>query len=223
MRRKAEALAREMADGTPQDIAAREALEESESTIGNALGTIAEPDADTGTPNLGDIIDSEELQSLMENFHKITQIGGAILDISGNVLVGVAWKDICTKFHRAHPETAKNCLESDLALAKGLPAGTFKAYRCKNNMWDMVSPIKVGEKHLGNIYIGQFFYEDEDVDRELFEKQARRYGFDETEYLAALDRVPRLKRETVESAMTFYAKLAGMISSLSYGKIKLSR
>jgi len=90
-------------------------------------------------------------------------------------------------------------------------------------MWDMVSPIKIGEKHLGNIYIGQFFYDDEHVDCELFRKQARRYGFDETEYLAALDRVPRLKRETVESAMRFYAKLAGMISSLSYGKIRLSR
>ena len=206
-----------------EERAAREALEESEATIRKKLKAITEPDGDIGTLNLGDIIDSEELQTMMEDFYKTTQIGGAILDISGKVLVGVAWTDICTKFHRVHPDTAKNCLESDLALANGVPAGTFKAYRCKNNMWDMVSPIKIGGKHLGNIYIGQFFYDDEHVDYELFRMQARRYGFDETEYLAALDRVHRLKRETVESAMTFYTKLAGMISSLSYSKIKLSR
>ncbi|MGM0419061.1 MAG: PocR ligand-binding domain-containing protein, partial [Thermodesulfobacteriota bacterium] len=202
---------------------AQKALEESEATIKKKLNAILEPEGNIDKLNLGDIIDSEKLQALLEDFYKFSKICSAILDISGNVLVAVGWQDICTKFHRVHPDTAKNCLESDLALASDVPAGNFKAYYCKNNMWDMVSPLQIGGKHLGNIYIGQFFYEDEHVDYELFRKQARQYGFDEKEYIAALDRVPRLKRETVKSAMTFYAKLAGMISSLSYSKIKLSR
>jgi PAS domain S-box-containing protein len=202
---------------------AEEALRESEATIRNKLKVILEPEGDIETLNLADIINVEELQPMMESLFKTTSVGGAILDISGKVLVSSAMEDICAKFHRVNPDTAKNCLESDLALADGVPAGTFKAYRCKNNMWDMVSPIVVGGKHLGNIYIGQLFYEDEQVDYELFRKQARQHGFDETEYMAALDRVPRLKRETVDSAMAFYAKFAGMISSLSYSKIKLSR
>ncbi len=213
--------------GFIQDITeqkqAEEALRESEATIRNKLHAILEPDGDIETLNLADIIDSDELQTLMEDFHNITQIGGAILDISGNVLVGVGWADICTKFHRVHLDTANNCLQSDLTLASRVPVGTFKSYRCKNNMWDMVSPIEIGGKHLGNIYIGQFFYEDEPVDYELFKRQARQHDFDEKEYIAALDRVPRLKRETINSAMAFYSKLAVMISSLSYSKIKLSR
>jgi len=65
--------------------------------------------------------------------------------------------------------------------------------------------------------------DDEHVDYELFRKQARQYGFDETEYLAALDRVPRFKRELLQYAMTYYARLAVMISSLSHTKIKLSK
>jgi PAS domain S-box-containing protein len=206
-----------------KERAAREALRESEATVKNKLRAILEPEGDIETLNLADILDTDELQTVMEDLFKATNVGGAILDIHGNVLVGSAWTDICTKFHRVHPETAQNCLQSDLALATGVPAGKFKAYRCRNNMWDMVSPIEIGGKHLGNIYIGQFFFRDEHVDYELFRKQARQYGFDETEYLAALDRVPRLKRETVEAAMMFYARLAGMISSLSYSKIKLSR
>ena len=213
--------------GTHVDITDRkkteEALRQSEATIRKKLKAILEPEGDIETLNLTDIVDTDELQTMMEDLFKTTNVGGAILDISGKILVSTTMEDICAKFHRAHPDTSKNCRESDLALASGVPAGTFKAYRCKNNMWDLVSPIEIGGKHMGNIYIGQFFYEDEHVDYELFRKQARQHGFDETEYMAALDRVPRLNRETVASAISFYARFAGMISSLSYSKIKLSR
>ena len=200
-----------------------EALRESEATIRKRLKAITEPEGDIDTLELADIIDVEELQLLMEDTFKVAKVGGAILDVSGNILVCTTMEDICREFHRVHPDTAKNCLESDLALATGVPAGTFKAYRCKNNMWDMVTPLEIGGKHLGNIYIGQFFFAEEDVDYEVFRKQARQHGFDETAYIAALDRVPRLKREAVDRAMTFYSRLARMISSLSYTTIKLSR
>ena len=200
-----------------------EGLRESEASIRKKLKAITEPDGDIDTLNLADIIDYEELQTMMEDFYNLSGIGGAILDISGKILVGVAWQEICSKFHRVHPDTLKNCLESDLNLTEGVPEGTCKAYRCKNNMWDIVTPIMVDEKHLGNIYIGQFFFEDEVIDYELFRNQARQYGFDETEYLAALDRVPRFSRESVDRAMDFYSKLAKMISSLSYTTLKLSK
>jgi PAS domain S-box-containing protein len=179
--------------------------------------------APSASSPLADIINCQALQTMMEDFYRLTKIGSALLDLSGNVLVAVGWQDICMKFHRVHPDTLQNCRESDVILASGVPAGTFKAYRCKNNLWDMVTPIAVGGKHLGNVYLGQFFFEDEIPDRELFQSQARQHGFDETEYLAALDRVPRWSRETVDAAMAFYAKLAGMISSLSYTTVELSR
>jgi len=200
-----------------------EALRESEAAVSKKLKAITQPEGDIGSLELADIIDTEELRLLMEETFKISKVGGAILDVSGKILVSTTMEDICGEFHRVHPDTAKNCFESDLALAGGVPAGTFKAYRCKNNMWDMVTPLEIGGKHVGNIYVGQFFYEDEDVDYEEFRRQARLHGFDESAYIAALDRVPRLKRETVDRAMAFYLKLAEMISSLSYTTIKLSR
>ncbi len=57
----------------------------------------------------------------------------------------------------------------------------------------------------------------------MFRAQAKRYGFDEQKYLAALERVPRWSHEHVEAVMSFYTKLAGMISSLSLSTIKLAR
>jgi polar amino acid transport system substrate-binding protein len=45
----------------------------------------------------------------------------AILDVSGKILVAIGWQDICTKFHRYHPDTLKNCIESDTILAEFQP------------------------------------------------------------------------------------------------------
>ncbi len=202
---------------------AEEALRLSEATVRKKLKAITEPNGDIDTLILSDIIDTEILQSIMEDFYQLTGMLGAVLDLSGNVLIAVGWQDICTKFHRCHPETLKNCTESDTILSNGVPAGTFKAYRCKNNMWDMVTPIMIGERHVGNVFFGQFFYEDETPDIEVFREQSRHYGFDEGKYLDALSRVPRFSREEVNTGMQFYAKLAGIISTLSFSAIKRSR
>ncbi len=202
---------------------AQEALQRSEITIRNKLKAITEPQADVATLELSDIIDVDMLQSLMEDFYRLTGMLGAVLDISGKVLVAVGWQDICTKFHRCHPDTHKNCLESDTLLTNGVAPGTFKRYNCKNNMWDMVTPLMIGERHVGNVFIGQFFYENEVPNVVLFREQARRHGFDESDYMAALDRVPRFSREAVDSGMRFYSKLAEIISTLSFSTLQQSR
>lgn len=81
----------------------------------------------------------------------------------------------------------------------------------------------VGGRHVGNVFIGQFFLEGETPDIEFFRNQARRYGFDEGEYLQALERVPRFSQETVDAGMRFYSRLSELISSLSYSSIQQSR
>lgn len=202
---------------------AEDSLLQSEAFIRNKLKVILDPEGDIGELQLSDFINTKELQAIMEDFYKLTHIGIGILDLKGNVLVGVGWQDICTKFHRVNPETLKNCIESDVILSAGVLNGESKAYRCRNNLWDIMTPIVIGGKHLGNVCLGQFFYDDEVPDYKLFKNQAHSYGFDEQEYMAALNAVPRFSRETVNSTMIFYAKLAGIISSLSYSTIKLSR
>src|ERR1035437_4519976 len=90
---------------------------------------------------LSDIIDIPALQEMMDDLHTLIGVASAIIDLNGTVLVGSGWQDICVKFHRAQAESCKFCHESDTILSSGVPPGTFKSYRCKNNMWDMVTPI----------------------------------------------------------------------------------
>lgn len=200
-----------------------QALKASEERVRQKLESLLSPTADIGKLELVDIIDTSAIQSMMDDFYAITHIGIGIIDLKGKVLVGTGWQTICTAFHRSNPRTCAHCLESDTMLTKGVSPGTIREYKCKNNMWDIVTPIIVGGNHVGNLFLGQFLYDDETPDIELFRAQAVRYGFDEQAYLAALEQVPRWSRETVGTVMTFYTKFAWMISTLSFSNITLAR
>lgn len=171
---------------------------------------------------LSDVIDVSGLQEMMNEYHSLTGIGIGIIDLKGEVLVSTGWQDICVEFHRTQQESCRFCQESDIYLSNGVSPGTFREYRCKNSMWDIVTPIMLGNRHIGNIFLGQFLYDDEKPDYDLFRAQAKRFGYDETAYLAALDRVPRLSRETVATAMRFYSKLAQMISNSNFSNLVLA-
>ena len=71
-------------------------------------------------------------------------------------------------------------------------------------MWDIVTPIVVAGKHVGNLFLGQFF-------------------FGEEEYLSAVDRVPRWSEKTIDAVMVFFTRLTGVISELSRHNLELAR
>jgi len=200
-----------------------EALVESEQRVRHKLDCITSPEGDIGKLELADIIDAPALQSLVNDFYELTGMPMGLLDIKGRVLVGVGWQDACTKFHRVNAEACRNCLESDVQLSAGVAPGEYKIYKCKNNMWDVATPVMVGDRQFGNLFMGQFFFEEEPLDYEFFRWQAKEYGFDEQKYIAALEAVPRLSRETLDTSMHFFMKLADVLSRLSFGNLNLAR
>ena len=97
---------------------------------------------------LDEILNIEALQLLMDEFYFLTNIGISIIDKSGNILVSKGWQDICTKFHRIHPDACQNCIDSDKQFASKLHPGEFMQYKCKNSMWDIATQIVFDKIHL---------------------------------------------------------------------------
>jgi polar amino acid transport system substrate-binding protein len=217
----------EINDQLVQEVGERkkteEALQQTEEQLRLKLDSVLSPDADIEEQELSNIIDVPALESMMNDLCAVTNIGFSVIDLKGKVLVGTGWQDICAKFHRVNLETLKNCIESDLTLTQGVKQGEFRTFKCKNNMWDIVTPITIGGKHMANIHSGQFFFEDEKVNREVFVVQAEKYGFDKEAYMRAFDQIPKWSREKVKNLMVFYTKLAEIISKLSYSNLKLAK
>ena len=202
---------------------AEDALRQSEQHARLKLEKILSPVGGTDTFELAEIVDIPVIQSLINDFYTLTNIPVSLNDLKCNFLACVGWQEICTKFHRAHPETCRHCVESDIELSTGISPEEFKLYRCRNNMWDITTPIMVAGQQVGSIFSGQFFFEDEILDYELFRSQARKYGFNEEEYISALEKVPRLSRETVDAGMAFLMGFANILSQLSYSNINLAQ
>jgi len=166
-----------------------------------------------------DFIDFERLNTLLEGFNRSTGFVTAILDLEGNILSHSGWRKICTDFHRVHPESAMNCSKSDTELANRMGQDQkYYHYQCLNGLIDVAVPIVLEGDHVANLFTGQFFFEPPDIP--FFKKQARIYGFDEEAYLRALEEVPVVSREKVETLMGFLLDMTQLVSELTFQKME---
>jgi signal transduction histidine kinase/ActR/RegA family two-component response regulator len=177
---------------------------------------LPDPQLSPAEPRLAHLLDVAELQRLADANYAANGMPIGIVDaIDGSVLVGCGWQEICVKFHRVHPESLARCRESDAFITAHLSETSPCEYTCRNGLRDIGVPILVGDRHLATLFLGQFFYEGEIPDRRFFAEQARLLGYDEREYLAALDRVPVFARRTVENVVAYDTALAKFISELA--------
>ncbi|WP_419659458.1 two component system sensor histidine kinase [Desulfosarcina variabilis str. Montpellier] len=168
------------------------------------------------TFRLADLIDLAAVQKMADAHYQAAGMPIGIIDaVDDSILVSVGWQDICFKFHRVNPQTLIRCQESDRTIKAHMRDGHAYHYKCKNGLWDIGVPIIVSGRHLATMFLGQFFYQGETPDREFFIRQARKFGFDIDDYLAALDRVPVFTRDKVEDILKYNQALAGFITSLA--------
>jgi PAS domain S-box-containing protein len=161
--------------------------------------------------SLAELLDVPKLQALMDSLDELYSIPSAIIDMEGNILTGTSWQDICTRFHRANPESEKECIKSDTHIVSELSKGkTQVVYKCPQGLVDTATPIVVDGKHLGNAFTGQFFLNPPDV--EHFRKLAKKYGFDEKDYIEAMKKVPVITEDKHKKNLKVLASLTEILA-----------
>ncbi len=171
------------------------------------------------TYKLQDLIDISHIQSLLDRLSEIYSFTTAIVDNEGNILTATAWQDICLKFHRRNEESRKECTKSDQYILEHInDANPAVNYRCRHGLMDSAMPIIIDGVHYGNFFTGQFFLENPDLD--LFREQARKYGYDETEYLTAVRKVPILTNEQLNRYLLFMKSFLEVISTMGLKQLQ---
>jgi PAS domain S-box-containing protein len=169
--------------------------------------------------NFVDLIDVQTMQGLLDAFCEAVGISSAIIDLEGTVLISSNWQRICTDFHRVNPETCAKCIESDTCLANRLNEGrTYAVYPCQNGLTDSAAPILIEREHVANLFIGQVLLRE--PDETLFHERARRYGFDEKEYLEALSLVPIIPEEKLIPILEYLSQLARTLGMIGLKEIR---
>jgi PAS domain S-box-containing protein len=169
---------------------------------------------------LEDLIDITLLQNLQDKLNLVYSFPSAIIDNEGKVLTAVAWQELCTKFHRIHPASEQACIKSDQYILAHLhEANPAVSYQCPHGLTDNATPIIIDGKHLGNFFTGQFFLEKPDL--VFFKKQANLYGFDETAYLEAVEKVPVWTKEKLDLYLDFIKGFIEIIAGIGLNNLEI--
>lgn len=114
-----------------------------------------------GKYSIRDLIDIESLRKTLEKFSLATGFTTGFLEYpSQEILVATGWRDICTKFHRVFPESAKHCKESNIYLTKQLKdLKELNIKPCENGLVDGATPIVIKGKYIAYLATGQVLFE----------------------------------------------------------------
>ncbi len=161
-----------------------------------------------------ELVDIKALKKMVLANYASSGVPIGIIDaISGEIYAGAGWQRICTDFHRKHSDSCALCIESDTAIAGKISKGESLAYKCRNGLWDIGIPIMCDNQHIASIFLGQFLYEGEEVEKAFFVNQANKYGFNLENYLEALEAVPVFTQEKVASILEYNKSLAEFLSN----------
>ncbi|MDR3671980.1 MAG: diguanylate cyclase [Holophaga sp.] len=170
---------------------------------------------------LSDLLDMSIVQRLADANFRISGMPMTIVDpVDGAFLVKAGFSDICSRFHQMDPRTREQCRLSDRTILEHLDQEVYR-YPCNNGLWQIAMPIMVAGRHLGTMFLTQFWSDQEAVDRTQFADQARRYGFDPEAYLAALDRMPRLSQDRLATIVCYDQALVHFIADLAEQSIRV--
>jgi len=159
-----------------------------------------------------DLVDLGALERLFKKFSAATGFTTGFLAYpSQKVLIKTGWHDACAKFHRACPASVVFCKESNVELSQDLKRHReLRIRQCRLGLVDGATPIIVRGVFIAYLSTGQVFFQPPDLNH--YRKIARQFGFDEAQYLQAIQAIPIVTESRFRATLNYLSEMATLIA-----------
>lgn len=155
-----------------------------------------------------ELIEIEKIQKFIKSLYNISGIRVSLVDGYGNVMASSGRSKVCNEFHRKSCITEARCIESNENILKDNwdKDKKYVLSKCENGMCFVAIPVYVGNKHLATLFYGQFFLENPKL--EFFKKLSEKAGFDEEEYMKAINEVEVIPLDELKDKIEYLVHFA---------------
>ncbi len=168
------------------------------------------------------MIEIAKLQSMLEKLYAASSIATGVMDINGEIIITAGWHSICTKFNRRGEKTLEKCEKCRFEISDKIRSGEKVVFhKCANGPFHGVIPIIIAGVHYANLFHGQFFLDEPDLD--LYARYAEENGFEKDEYMKAVMETPVLTLDTVKKNLEMLQSLGELITELGAGRLSAIR
>jgi ligand-binding sensor protein len=153
---------------------------------------------------LEDYFDIDKVKSVFENHSKKMQgIWLSLFDSEETIYIDMDVQDVCNVFHRVNKQTADLCNVCNKELLRKYYNLEYAEYKCGNDLLNITMPIKLNDEHIATFSTGQFFIKGEhEAEVDKFKARAKKFDFNETEYLKLYQKMPTYTREQINEFLT---------------------
>jgi hypothetical protein len=96
------------------------------------------------------------ISELTAIFYELTQIPCALIDESGEIVVGTGWITNGS-LHSDLLKSCKCCIYDKLSIQENIDKKPYKLFKCPNSILYAKAAIALKNKHIAYFFIGHFF------------------------------------------------------------------
>ncbi len=170
-----------------------------------------------------DMFDLSLLSDLLNKFEHSCGVPILVVDPDNNLLGESSYNRLCDQFHHKHPETKKKCMLFDGNNRFESIGNDHELCKCGNNFWHIVFPLLLEDHPIAMFFVGPFLIEEEDRSFDRFKAWAKRFDFDESDYLSTLQSVPVVPRSQIEQLRNTFHLITQSILTIGKTNLKLKR